>query len=288
MDFTQNKVNEAKTELEEWINNPISKENLTTYGINKIEEKLQESFLPKSTLNGFEALDRWYSANFVYDMITNGQSSFRQDMTANGYHILMLADKFEQKYPQNPPYLLFDNVGFWLANSFILGWKERSKELIDIVNKNLFTRVLKGGLDFKPASWFIVDLINKAYDLIIQKTELNYPGNMGVYQKVLDHWNTDDLNIIDSLVTSLCDFHLENATYGDQENDAEIQFGDSVWFVYTFEILTWLKAREIKGIVNPENFSHPLMQLPLNKLPENPLSVIDDALFNKVLQKLND
>jgi len=62
----------------------------------------------------------------------------------------------------------------------------------------------------------------------------------------LEHWDTIDLNRVDVLVTLLCDFHLENASFGDQENDAEIQFGNLSWFVYAYEVLSWLKARELK------------------------------------------
>ncbi|WP_312076440.1 hypothetical protein [Chryseobacterium sp.] len=289
MSLTQNKLIDTISELKQWMSNPSSKDDYTIYGKDKIEEKLKEDFLPKSTLNGFESLSRWYTNHFVYEMLTNYESTFRLDMTSNGYSILVLANKLEEKYPKNPPYLLFDKAAFWLANSFILDWKERSEELIKIINKNLFTGVLKGGLDFKPSSWFIIDIINQVYEITIQKSELNYPENMEVYQNAIDNWKTDDLNFIDSIVTSLCNFHLENATFGeDQENTADIQFGNLAWFVYAFEILTLLKAREIKGIPNPEKFSHPLMQLSINKLPENQISVINEDLFNKVLQKLND
>lgn len=70
----------------------------------------------------------------------------------------------------------------------------------------------------------------------------------------------------------------------------EVQFGQDNWFVYAFEILTWLSIREMIGLKNPEKFSHPLMHLELNKLtnesapfPKNEVS----ELFEKVMERLN-
>lgn len=193
-------------------------------------------------------------------------------MTSNGYHILVLADKFGDIYAnKNPPFLLFHKVAFWLANTFILNWKDKSRELVEIINKNLNTGVLKGGWEIKPSSWFILEIANKAFGLDYNLFKFNYPHNMGVYQNALGFWDTKDLDQLDSIASSLCDYHLENATYGKEETTPDIQFGDSPWFVYAFEILTWLRAREIMGLNNPEKFTHPLMQLAINQLPKNPI-----------------
>jgi hypothetical protein len=283
--LTEQKIKETISELKEWLEKPLSKESYTVYGIDKVEAKLKETRIPKSIINGFDSLNNWYSNNFVYDMLTQGTSKHTVELCANGYHILTLFDILVDKY-SNPTGLLFDKVAYWLANCVIVKWYDKSKILIDITNKGLTTNFLKGGLDFKLSSWFILHVLCKGFGKFIDYRKYNYPVNMGIYQKSLDNWNTNDLQLLNNIVSEMCDFHLENATYGDGENTADIQFGHSEWFVHAFEILSWLSIREMNGIKNPDKFSHPLMGLALNQLPEKKLPFPDNELFERVMQKL--
>ncbi|QIH33831.1 hypothetical protein G6053_13490 [Sphingobacterium sp. DR205] len=282
----QNKQNEAIAELKEWVQNPISIEDYTTYGVAKIEEKLNEVKVPKSILNGFESLDNWYTNHFVYEMLVDGKSEYRETAAANGYHILFLTNKFAELYPGNPPSLSFDRATYWLANCLLQNWYNETEILIRMINNAFSTDVLEGGWEIKSASWFIVEMVNRGFNIESDLSGFNYPEDMGDYQAAIENWNTNDLQLVDHIVTKLCDFHLENATYEDEETSPEIQFGDSAWFVYAFEILTWLAVRKKIGLENPKEFTHPLMRLNINQLQKLKFEFPESDLFTKVLTKL--
>jgi len=284
---TADKVAEAKNELKEWIDKSDTKDFYFDQAILKINEKLAESKVPKSIIVSFASLlDNWYSNNFVYDLLTKEATTFKIDTVANGYHILKIADILADQFPANPPKLLFDKAAYWLANCLSEKWYKESEELTLIINKGLATNFLKGGLDFKPAAWFILEIANKGFKNTVDYSKFNYPADMGVYKEALDNWNTIDMGLLDSILSKLCDFHLENATYGDEEDTAGIQFGSAKEFVYTFEILAWLSIRERAGLKNPDNYSHPLLNLTLNKLPVVASNRPKDELFDKIIEKL--
>lgn len=287
MSLTEQKIQETKRELLEWLEAPDRKEMDYDKRVNEIKNKLESGGILKAIFRQYDYLNNWYSSNFVYDMLSKGITSFRTDLVKNGYQVLLVSDKLTEIYlNSNPPYLSFDRVGYWLANCVIQKWYMEAEKLIDIVNRGLSTN-LKGGLDFKPAAWFILEIMNKGYDRNIDLKQFNYPKNMGVYQRAIDHWDTQDLNIMNNIISELCDYHLENATYGDPNDNLKIQFSNPSWFVYTFEILNWLSIREMKGLDNPSAFNHPLMSIALNKLPKDTFPMPEDELFNKVMHKLN-
>ncbi len=282
-----NKKQEAIKELEEWVNNPLSKEDYTIYGVDKIKDKLLESRIPKSILNGYESLSNWYLNNYVYESLTQERSNLRGITAMSGYEVLVIADKLASLYPSSPPILSFDKSTFWLANCLIQKWYIKGEELIGIINRSLFSEVLDGGWEEKKASWFIIMLGNKGFDIDIDFSKLNIPLDLGFYKVALDNWNTNDLEFLDTIISTLCDYHLENAHYGKQETTSDIQFGDSAWFVFVFEILAFLSLREKKGLKNPVAFSHPLMKLELNKLPYDISEIKGSDLFLITLKKMS-
>lgn len=287
MNLTEQKVNETISELKVWLDKPLSQEDLTVNGIEKIKTKLDQPKIPKSIINGFESLDNWYSSNFVYDLLTKGSTTYKAETVANGYHILVITDKLTDVYANNPPSLSFDKVGYWLANCVSLRWYNEVDTALTIINKALGTECLDGGQDYKPSVWFIIDVCNRGYGNKIDYNNYNYPQDMGVYQEALDNWDTADLSVLDSVISKLCDFHLDNATFGDGENTMHIQFDFPEWFVYAYEVLAWLSIREKVGLQNPEKFTHPLMNLELNKLPKETVPFPQDELFEKVMSRLN-
>ncbi len=293
MNITEEKVNLTIRDLKEWIESPNRKEEDYFDVISEIKQMLEEEKIRKSIVNQFEYLDIWYSNNFVYEMLTTHTPSYRNEMSANGYQTIFISNILSEKYPNNPPKISFDQISWWLANCIIQEWYKESETLINIINKGLSSKFLKGGLDFKMAAWFIIKMVNQGFEISIDYTQFNYPEDMGVYQVALNNWNTTDLNLIDSIVSQLCDYHLSQASYGDISDDAGyndpmfLQFSTTEWFVYAFEILTWLRIREKTGLSNPEKFTHPLMCLPLNRLDVENMSFPENELFEKIVRKLN-
>lgn len=292
MNPTEQKVKETIVALKEWLDHPSSKEDYTTYGIDKIRGKLNELKIPKSIINGFESLDNWYSNNFVYELLTKNTTTYRELVSANGLHNVLIANGFADKYVNNPPDMSFDKSTYWLANCLIQKWYNESESVLKIIDKWLNNDCLEGGLAYRTSSWFIITIANQGYGFNIDYSKYNYPKDIGVYQNALNNWNTTDLVFLDNIVSSLCEFHLNEASHGDLSDNAGkkdpifLQFSSTKWFVYTFEILAWLSIREKTGLRNPEKFSHPLMNLELNKLSENITSVPENELFNLVMARL--
>lgn len=287
MNETNKKSAEALQELGEWTGNPKSIEDYTIYGIDKINGKLHEPRIPKSILNAFESIEHWNRCHFIYDALRGQESSHKLYNAASGYHILVLADLLSMHYTDRPPHLPFDKVAYWLANCLSQKWHAESRRLLAIINKGIAGKMLDGGLEFKPSSWFVIEVANKGFNLKIDYSDANYPTQLIPYKDALNRWDTNDLDELDLLVTVLCEHHLKNASYGDGVSTADIQFGDSTWFVYAFEVLAWLSIREQAGLQNPPSFSHPLMGLSLNKLPKSSPPMPISESFNKVASRLS-
>ena len=293
MNVVEEKTNLTIRELKEWLEKPNRKEDDYLSVISKIKIMIEEENIRKSIINQFEYLDIWYGDNFVYEMLIKETSSYRSNMVSNGYHTIFLSNILAEKYPNNPPKLSFDRVAYWLANCLIQKRFKESEILISIINNGLSTKFLNGGLNFKMAAWFIIEIINKGFENSINYSKFNYPKDMGVYQTALNSWNTKDMNLLDSIVSNLCDYHLLQASYGDISDNAGyddpmfLQFSTTEWFVYAFEILTWLRVREKIGLNNPEKFTHPLMKLPLNQFPVEDIPFSKNELFEKIIRKLN-
>ena len=293
MASTEEKVKESISDLKEWLEQPNKKEDEYQRRLDEIKVELTDyEKVRKSIRLPFEYLDNWFSSNFIYELLTKEYTTYKIVACANGYQNIVLADKLTELYPGNPPKLPFDKTMYWLANCLSVKWYLESETLLDIINKGLSTKLLNGGLEIKPASWFILEIANRGYQKDINLNQFNYPENIGVYQEAINHWDTVDLEKLDQLVSILCDYHLEQASYGDLNETAGkndpifLQFSNAKWFVYVFEILSWLSIREKNGLINPEQFNHPLMNLKLNSLESANDKIPVNDLFNTVLNRL--
>ena len=102
MNLAEEKVKETIEELNEWLNKPLSKEDLTTNGIEKINNKLAKIKIPRSIVNAFESMYRWYSNLFVFEFLTTNKTEAKSEAVAKGYQIVILYNAFLPKYPNNP------------------------------------------------------------------------------------------------------------------------------------------------------------------------------------------
>lgn len=289
MKLLDEKVKLTISELHEFLSKPNVGQNYYHDPIEKIHELLKADKLKKSIFRQFDYLSIWYGDQFIYNGLTHSKYSTHETKNAsNGYETLVISNILAQQYPENPPILLFDKVMYWLANCVVQKWYRESEELISIINEGLTSIFLKGGLKHKTAAWFILRVSNLAFTKDLNYSALNYPGDMNVYQTVLDFWNSEDLLLVDELVTQLCDFHLKNSVFGNKNSDDDllIEFSRPVEFLHVYEVLCWLNVREMKGIDNPSSFSHPLMQLPINNIKATTAAIENSELFVRVKQKL--
>lgn len=119
------------------------------------------------------------------------------------------------------------------------------------------------GSELCETSWFLLDLYGKAYDREYNRAHAERPEKMIPYDTVLQAWDTIDIKKVDQLVYLLCEHHV---TQTKEETSEEEYFAFNAFFeLYPYEILSWLKLREKKGLPNPKSFSHLLMNTPIAK-----------------------
>lgn len=165
-----------------------------------------------------------------------------------------------------------------------IGQKDAAEEVGKIFCNELHTLFLKGGIDWWLHPWFILQLISKWQHIELNLNGCDVPKNMNIYSEVLMHWDTEDIEQVKQLVNKMSDFHIETSK-SDMSEDETNDFNESAFWFFPYEILAWLRIRELMGLPNPETYEHPLMQQPLAQMPEaTPFP--DDELLTQVVVKL--
>ena len=76
---------------------------------------------------------------------------------------------------------------------------------------------------------------------------------------MLKNLKSKDTAKINVLIYIICEMYLE------LENKKKNLF-QNINYAFPYEILAWLKLRELKGLKNPTKFTHPLMNTPIAKM----------------------
>lgn len=285
MTSTAQKVQEVVSELKDWFNKPNAENFHFQEPSSQIEIVLTEPKVQKAVIVDLKILNNWYGNKFIYQVLAENDFSCQPVFFGSSYYIAVIADVFASGYPGNPPKIQFTDMAMFLGNCLQAKWYDKSHEIINIINKGLNTKFLKGGLNFAKAAWFIVEIANKAFSITTDYTGYNYPDTLGIYQHALDKWDTTDLYELDNIVAEMCEHHLNQADFNEE---ISFEFSFVKEFVFVYEILAWLSVREKMGIKNPENFTHPLMQLPINEMPVQPIVFNNIKSFEDVLKKLKE
>ncbi len=179
----------------------------------------------------------------------------------------------------------------WLLDAYrvisyliITGHKKEAAEASEVVVGALKTPFLNGGSDWYTHPWFLLQLICRWQNVEVDLEGCDVPSDMGVYNAVLSQWDTTDVETVQALVNQMASYHMDTAR-SDRNDDEINDFGDSDFWFFPYEILTWLRIREEMGLPNPEAFEHPLMQQPLAAMP--PATPFPkDELLEQVVAKL--
>ncbi len=117
---------------------------------------------------------------------------------------------------------------------------------------------------------------------------MTLPGNpdqhIGILREtVVALVRSDDPDVVTRCVHQLADQHLKETQPTRYEDICDF-YGEDV-MLFPYEILCWLRLREWAGLANPVSFDHPLMQLPLARMPAKPLAQPDTPLLLSVVEK---
>lgn len=182
------------------------------------------------------------------------------------------------------PFIIVNKATFVLSTLLLTGnvkaFENIGNHLIDSLNGK--SCIIKKGYQKSTISWFILKLYSLYADKEITLHTLLQPKDTFPYDEVFKHWDTDNVNDVTKFVELLCDEHIAQAKldyaihYKEQYSDNDDErdpFGMTYKELFLvslyqlpFEILTWLRLRELKGLHNPTSFSHPLMNTPLARM----------------------
>ena len=186
------------------------------------------------------------------------------------------------------------NINF-STTTFLLSFAISTKRFEDftkignyiIDSLNAKSCIVKRGEEDDLSSWFIIELFLKFEDIQLNKRISRYPKELKYYNGILKEWDTNDMLKVDELIYFLSELHIDksmqilNKIEDNDEYEEDCQcYGNVVAGAYNYrnanellftmlfpyEILTWLKLRELKGLKNPTEFSHPLMNTPIAKM----------------------
>jgi len=241
--------------------------------LRRIEKVRKGESSPLFATDVFDSFARWYLDNCQYQILAKKDLETAREYYTLGaaYACLCVAatvDIFRGKCAENSYW--DDTVFEHISRALVAGWEaeyvqmnEAAIESIDYgrhpTPKGGYDKLFIGnGGENVPVMWFLLDLYCAAYQRTYSKENANRPDDMTPYDQVLERWNTKDLTEIDRLVYILCEHHLEQ-TRGARSDAEYYAFEYSDTWLYPYEILSWLRLRALKGLENPETFTHPLM-----------------------------
>ncbi|SFV64423.1 hypothetical protein MNB_SM-4-1162 [hydrothermal vent metagenome] len=201
--------------------------------------------------------------------------------TQYGYLALEYGSKacgcFKDKNPfiiQNKAVFLMSNI---LLTSNIEEFETVANHLIDSLNGK--SCIIKKGYKQSSISWMILQMtsmyLNKPIKLHKSlQAKLELP-----LKDIVQHFETDDIIQVERLIYLMCDMHIyiSNQSYEVHYEKQYAEDGDILGLKYKelfivglyqlpFEVLVWLKLRELKGLKNPKEFTHPLMSTNIVKM----------------------
>jgi len=169
-----------------------------------------------------------------------------------------------------------DTTTEYISRSLIAGWEAEYVQLTEWIYESIDygrSDTPTGGVDalffatgseLCETSWFLLDLYGKAYNREYNRAHAERPEKMVPYDTILQAWDTTDMKKLDQLVYLLCEHHVMQ-TEEETSEEEYFAFNGFGYELYPYEILSWLKLREKKGLPNPKSFPHPLMNTPIAK-----------------------
>ncbi len=227
-------------------------------------------------------LSSWYHFEFITLSVNNNKPELSNLQLATFYGIE--ANKWDfflgRKFEAYAEAIQFHKAIKHMAQALVLGWDKLAIDYGKLLLKMLYGKQYKGWHSAYKHPWFMLEVFCKWQKIDLNYDKLNYPQDMNLYKRVLEHWNTNDVELIQELVNNLVDYHIAQSDE-DEYKDKTPDFPSSDYFIYPIEIIFWLNIRERLElpVYNPDN---ELMKMPLNtwhnlqtEIPK--IDLIDDS-----------
>ena len=228
----------------------------------------------------FPKLADWNYGNAIYTSLLEERLVLPRLVTAAKMYdqFVSLAVPMIETYRSNKILWTANQAGLYLGLNMMLGTWKAAERITRCYYHYLSTAAYEfasPGEDRWRSPWFLFNLMCEELGLEYDKSKLRYPEKMFPYDMTLEDIKTDDLELVDGMVTKLSHYHLANCgdkyiegMTEDEYYDAEGEFESSKNWFFPYVIMAVLRLREKHGLENPTEFSHPLMQQPLAQLPK--------------------
>lgn len=203
--------------------------------------------------------------------------------------LLITASNYkEHKSDQTSHYSGYDSLrrlGILLGQLTSLSWFEQATELAGAMLRNLDIQGFYDAGDYshRRTQHFVLRLVG-SWQGWPERNEPACAYDEPLFNALIEHWRTTDLELIQHLLLVACDRHTHQARPDTSTRHYDLSWPDAEYD--PFEILSVLRLRETLGLPNPE-LDHPLMNTPLGKLPE-PSEPYMDELLEGVLARACD
>ncbi len=238
---------------------------------------------------GIQYLSTWYHWNFIYTFLTKHRVDYSllSKSTVLGVESNNLESFIAKKVDTYDEAVPFTNSIKHLAQMLYLGWEDKAVDYGNLLLNMLYGKQYKGWHSSQKHPWFMLELFCKWQGIALDYAQLRNPNDMGVYQKALDNWDTEDTQLLSNIIDELTEFHIQQSDEYEHKNKDDGDFTSANYFIFPIEILMWLSIRRIMGLAeyNPSP-KNQLMQMEINKLPAVPFPYPKDELVEQVKEKL--
>jgi hypothetical protein len=237
-------------------------------------------------------LSSWYQWQFLDNYLNNKEVNY--NLLAKSTYYAHESNNWDfllgEKIPTFNAAILFDSAIMHLGQMIYLGWEDLAQNYGDLLIAMLNGKQYKGWIKKSMYPWFMIELFCKWKKKELDKSKLNYPEKLGIYEDALLYWNTPDTSKMEEILRQLCDFHIENCDENvvtdDDGDEFSPEFTNSDYFLFPMEILMLLSIRKRIGLDKNLTFESELLSLLINQLPSNEIKILDDNLVISCFKKL--
>ena len=216
--------------------------------IRDIEEYIRNEKSVAGIGLALDFISSWFHYNYIYSFLTttdsaaNDLSSLAKStllgIEANNWDFFL--GKNHEKYYSAIP---FQNAIKHFSQALLLGWDTLAVNYGKLLIKMLYGKQYKGWHSAYKHAWFMLEIFCKWQGIELDYSRLSYPEDMKVYAQALQHWDTNDNELLSKLVNELVDFHIAESDEYERKNHIP-DFSSADYFIFPVEILLWLNIRE--------------------------------------------
>lgn len=289
---TEDKVKHITRRVTRWINSWIpsetSREFFYAEPILGLTEYLESGHSPQDLAKHCEDLAIWHLIKYEQSALNSTTDTESLSLSAASFGYMLKFESSPKIGGSNSPISL-GSAALSLSMAALAGWKDEFEARFHIILKGLNSHLLdltntkahQAGT-LTRHFWFILHLYATTKNLEIDTTPYSYPDSLHPYDRALENWDTTDDKLLERIIAQMANFHIINAST--PKHDEIFEFDYEYTMLLPYEILAFLRIREWNGLPSPPTFDHPLMRLPLSRLPVTPAPHIH-SIAEKILQK---